>query len=535
VHPYDPAVGPYEAILAAAEEGAQISYVPGYDLDGEIVPSSALTAPDTAAPYPHWTLTPDDAAFSGQPGLLRQQVQAVWAPWGTQPPLETGPGAAPDRLDATVDYTGAAGLPVNTSWRWTGLFTATDDGAYQLKVFVSHQSRAELFIDGLDPANRAIEIHKYPSFPTSYHVLEQSARAHDLTVKDLQQSTWTVNLTTGQQIHLDLRVLTGSTVPTQLQLRWIPPGWQDRKIDEAVAAAQSAKKVIVFAYDDRAEGGDLGGDDPAAGLSLPGYQDALISAVAAVNPSTIVIMNTGGPVLMPWADQVKGILMMWYAGQMGGAATTDILLGDVSPGGKLPVTFPPDVTLYPQYDPACSDRSPGGNCPLYPGAVTMGFLGSQPHGYRTVDYTTNGIFVGYRWYDRENVEPLFPFGHGLSYTRFRYSRLSLTPASDGGIDVRFRVDNIGRRAGVEIAQVYVGPSPALDPGIRQAAKELVQFARVSLAPNRAAVVEVHVGPRELSSWSAADEDWVRGGGIRTIHVGSSSRDIRLLRTVDLGP
>ena len=393
---------------------------------------------------------------------------------GTQPTLYTGADAAPDQLDPLVNYTGSNALPANTAWRWTGTFTAPSAGNWQLKVFVKNQTSAALFVDGLKTgiqrcfpgfgcftfggADAKINIGSYPAFPSSsYAGLTEESKSHDPAAPGLQQSTYSVDLTAGQVLHLDLRLVTGASDPSQIQLRWVKPDNETQAINAAVSAAQSAKKVIIFAYDEGTEGSDRGGDNPAAGMVLPGYQDALISAVAAANPNTVVVLNTGDPVFMPWINSVKAILEMWYPGQMGGPATADLLLGNANPGGKLPVTFPMDATHYPQYDPNCTDTSTNGNCPLYPGVAQTGFLGTDPHSYRTIDFTHNGIFVGYRWYDEYNVQPLFEFGYGLSYTKFKFSKLSITPARDGGFDVSFRVQNVGNIAEAEVPQVYVGP------------------------------------------------------------------------------
>jgi beta-glucosidase len=544
VTPFDPVVSPYDALVAAAGPGANISYVPGYDLDGQVVPSSALTAPDVSNPYSNWTLTPEDAPFSNQPGLLRQEIATASVPSGSQPVLYSGSDRVPDQLDPMLNYTGNNTLPPNTAWRWTGTFTAPSDGAWQLKIFVANQANSQLFVDGLTSSGfssaRKINIGAYPSFPSSsYAGLSESAKSHDLSAPNLEQGTYSVNFTAGQQIHLDLRVVTGSADPTQIQFRWIAPDDQTQSINAAVSAASKAKKVIIFAYDEGTEGSDRGNNNPAIGMQLPGYQDALISAVAAANPNTVVVLNTGDPVFMPWVNQVKAILEMWYPGQMGGPATADLLLGNVDPGGKLPVTFPPDATHFPQYDPNCnpaaiSTNPPNdGNCPLYPGVYTPGFI-SGNHSYKTIDYQTNGIFVGYRWYDKNNVTPLFPFGFGLSYTQFKYSKLSITPTNDGGFDVSFRVQNVGNYTGDEVPQVYVGPSSQVPAGVQQAVKKLVQFDRITLAPGHFQDVTLHVNAQSLSYWSTASNYWVVGAGNRPVMVGSSSRDIQLKGSVAVG-
>lgn len=532
VRAYDPVQSPYEALVAAAGEGANISYVPGYDLDGQIVPSSALTAPDPADPHPFWTLRPEDEAFANQPGLLRQQITTASVPSGQQPVLYTGDDAAPDQLDATVNYTGENTLPVNTGWRWTGHLTAPSDGSWQLKVFVANQANAQLFVDGLATAQRRVNISAYPVFPTnSFAALTQTAKSHDPDAPGLQQATWTVTLTAGQQLHIDLRVVTGATTPTQIQFRWVPPDNQAQSINAAVAAASSANKAIIFAYDEGTEGSDRGGNFPANGMVLPGYQDALIAAVAAVNPNTIVVLNNGAPIFMPWINDVKAVLQMWYPGQMGGPATSNVLLGTVNPSGKLPMTFPLDGTSYPQYDPGCTNPavSPaaGGNCPMYPGLATPGFI-SGYHSYRSIDFITNGIFVGYRWYDLHDVTPLFPFGHGLSYTQFEYSDLYVVPSGDG-YDVTFVVKNVGPVAGAEVPQVYVGAP--INPPVPMAEKALAGFERIELEPGEARMLTIHVGARQLSYWSVDVHDWVIPAGFRPIYVGSSSRDIRLAKVV----
>ena len=288
----------------------------------------------------------------------------------------------------------------------------------------------------------------------------------------------------------------------------------------------------VFAYDDGTEGSDRGGSNQAAGLLLPGYQNDLIQAVAAANPNTVVVLNSGDPVLMPWASSVKSILEMWYPGEEGGQATADLLLGKADPGGKLPVTFPADGAHFPSYDPNCTDTSVTGNCPLYPGvAGPSPFLTGATTSYRTITgMAVNGIFEGYRWYDEHNVAPLYPFGYGLSYTKFAYSKLQVSAARDGGLDVSFRLTNIGGRAGSDVPQVYVGPSSQLPPGIQQAVRRLAQFQRVELAPDQSVSLTLHVAVHDLSSWSSSQQKWVVGTGPRTVYVGPSSRDVPLHAT-----
>jgi beta-glucosidase len=320
------------------------------------------------------------------------------------------------------------------------------------------------------------------------------------TADGLSNSSTPIRLTAGQTVPLTVTVSAGgrgAAGPVQARLAWMSPALQQARIDEAVRAAKAARVAVVFAYDEGTEGRDR------ASLSLPGYQDALIEAVAAVNPRTVVVLNNGAPILMPWVDKVAAILQMWYPGQEGADATIAILLGEASPGGRLPVTFPRRAEDAPTFPPE-----------RYPGVNGKG------------DYS-EGIFVGYRWYDKEQIEPLFPFGHGLSYTTFAYSRLSVRRASGraGGYDVRFTIKNTGTREGTDVPQVYLGP-PANAPA-PMAVKKLVGFERVSLAPGQSRQVTVHVDAWGLSYWSTADHEWKVASGRRTFMLGSSSRNITL--------
>ena len=525
VLPVDDVTSPFDALVASAGRGAKVRFVPGYDLDGELLPASAVAAPA-------------DSPFSGQQGWLRSQISTVLPATGT-PPAPCTDACAADQLDPVVDNT-ATSLPPATAWRWQATFTAPSAGTWQLKIFAVHQSSAQLFVDGFDTvAKRRINLGVYgagggfgTSSRPSWHGLLQTAKSHDPGGPRFQQSGFTVTFAAGESHTLDLRAYADPAAPLQIRMVWVPPDWQARSIAGAVESARGARTVIVFAYDEGTEGSDRGGNDQAIGLRLPGYQDDLIAAVAAANPHTIVVLNSGDPVLMPWLADVAAVLEMWYPGQRGGPATARILLGEVNPGGKLPVTFPADPAHTPTFDADCnpgaiSTNPPSdGNCSLYPGVFLPGFV-TGPHVYKTIDFTTNGIFQGYRWYDRFEAEPLFPFGHGLSYTQFRYSDLDVDDVRSGGVDVRFMVRNVGRRAGAEVPQVYLGAPSQSPPGVDFATKQLAGFTRVALRPGEATRVTVRIDRRDLSYWSVAQHDWVVAEGRRTIFVGASSRDIRL--------
>jgi beta-glucosidase len=261
----------------------------------------------------------------------------------------------------------------------------------------------------------------------------------------------------------------------------------------AARAAAEADVAIVFATQWTSESIDTS-------LTLPENQDALIEAVAAAQPKTVAVLETGGPVLMPWAERVAGILEAWYPGTAGGKAIANLLFGRVNPSGKLPVTFPRDESQLPR--------------PVRPGT-------GLANGEMFVIDHSEGAAVGYKWYDAKKLEPLFPFGHGLSYTDFDYDRLR-AEASGGTLTVSFRVKNDGKAAGKDVPQVYISPAA----GGWEAPKRLAAFRKVELAPGADTVVTLTVDPRLLATWDQAKRGWrIAGGGYRVL-LGASSRDIK---------
>jgi len=241
----------------------------------------------------------------------------------------------------------------------------------------------------------------------------------------------------------------------------------------------------------------------APDLSLPQAQDAVIAAVAAANPRTIVVLETGGPVLMPWLDAVAAVLEAWYPGSSGGEAIADVLFGDVNPSGRLPITFPSSLAQLPR--PKLDD-TPDPNRDV----------GSQSHTLQgfDVDYDIEGAEVGYRWLARTGAKPLFPFGYGLSYTRFRYSDLQVTGGD--GLRMTFSVTNDGDRAGKDVPQAYV-VDRAGTKGIR-----LIGWGNVSLAPGETRRVEIVADPRVLGDWSTQRRAWQLRKGEYTVNVGHAS-------------
>ncbi len=291
------------------------------------------------------------------------------------------------------------------------------------------------------------------------------------------------------------------------------------QFEDAVAAAKVASVAVVFAYTPETEGVDM------SSLSMPpegthceligcttgsGYnQDALISAVAAANPNTVVVLETGGPVLMPWLSQVKGVLEAWYPGQDEGDAIASVLFGDTDPAGHLTETFPASQADLPTTTTA-----------QYPGISQPGDSVGPHSSY------SEGLNVGYRWYDDMRLTPLFPFGYGLSYTSFAYSNYSVASAPPGDqASVSFDLTNIGKVAGAEVAQAYVG-SPA-DNYVNEPLHQLRGYQKVTLQPGQTQHVTIALDPESTSYWDTTSQSWQPETGCHPVWVGSSSRDIEL--------
>ncbi|HEY8053483.1 MAG TPA: glycoside hydrolase family 3 C-terminal domain-containing protein [Steroidobacteraceae bacterium] len=281
----------------------------------------------------------------------------------------------------------------------------------------------------------------------------------------------------------------------------------------AAALAKSADIAVVFADQYMSESGD------APSLSLPGKQNELIAAVAAANPHTIVVLITGTPVTMPWLTQVAGVMEAWYPGIAGGQTIANLLFGDVVPSAKLPVTFPRSEDDLPH------PRIFGMNAPS-PGADSAWVADPQPNRPTFIAQYTEGARFGYKWFDSEGKEPLFPFGYGLSYTRFSYSGLHVDAKAR---TATFTVENTGSVAATEIAEVYVGLPPASGEHFRR----LAAWQRVAVDAGQHKVVTVALEPLALASFDEKKDAWSWLRGKYTVSVGGSSRDLPLRAEVSL--
>lgn len=243
-------------------------------------------------------------------------------------------------------------------------------------------------------------------------------------------------------------------------------------------------------------------------LNLPKNQDATIDAVASANKKTVVVLITGGPVVMPWLDKVGAVVEAWYPGTAGGEAIARVLTGEVDASGRLPVTFPKSVADLPRPK---LDGDP-----------------KKPDDLFDVNYDIEGAAVGYKWYDLKKIEPLFAFGHGLSYSRFAYSNLKAAAVGDK-VTVSFDVKNVGARAGKDVPQVYVSPKA----GGWEAPKRLAAFKKVSLAPGATQRVTLTVDPRLLATWDEKAHGWSIAAGQYDVALGSSSRTLTATTPVTL--
>ena len=294
---------------------------------------------------------------------------------------------------------------------------------------------------------------------------------------------------------------------------------QGTDAEAAAAAATGADVALLFVDDGATEGSDKPClrlqcapadplNTPTGTAGRPDY-DAIIEAVAAANPNTVVVMETGGPVLAPWSEKVKAILEAWYPGQDGGPAIARVLFGDVDPGGRLPVSFPMNDGDWPTAN----------NPRQYPG---VGFVAEH----------SEGVFIGYRHYDEKGIEPRWAFGHGLSYTTFTMSGLRLDALSAAGATVSVLVRNTGARTGTTVAQLYLGLPDAGE--VRQPPRALKGFHKLSLKPGEAKRVRFKLDERAFSYWDVKSAGWRVAPGCYAVEAGFSSRDLPLAGRIGRG-
>ncbi|MFM7321590.1 MAG: beta-glucosidase, partial [Armatimonadota bacterium] len=442
-----------KAPLATLRQRAQATFAPGLDLAGEPIPASALGA-----------------------GLSRTAAGAGPAPVPgppAPPPTATGPVS---RIDANLDLVGDAAVSPGAVL-WTGTLSAPETGDYSL--LIQTDARASLWVDDTAVGTAG------GFFGGNASLIATS--------DGLVNAGTTVRLARG--VPRRITVLAGpgggfgpgSRARMQVRLAWVTPARRRQRMAEAVVAARAASVAVVFAHDEGTEGNDR------IGLSLPLEQDALIAEVAAANPRTVVVLQTGSCVTMPWVDRVGAIVEAWYPGQEGADAVAEVLFGEAVPGGRLTVTFP-----------AHANDTATAKLARYPGI----------DGKATYD---EGNLFGYRHHDATGKAPLFAFGHGLSWSRVDYADLAVKSGPRGSIDVSFTVRNPGARTTIEVPQVYLGT--ARGTTIPMAPKQLAAFASVRLRPGETRSIRLMIDARARSIWSTVRKAWIVVPGRRDVLVG----------------
>ena len=475
-----PGAGQVVAIGTAGERSVGFPWrqVGPYDAMKKFAPDAKITlAVDddmTGAAIPASALSHD-----GKPGLLRTDKSGA------------------TQVDSILDFTKKSGsaLAANAEAKWAGTLTVPSAGSYWIYLQLLGAA-GSVSIDGKRVAGAngmRGGVHGDTVLGGKDGLLPTTDGLDNLRVA--------VDLTAGA--HTLAATVEGDTSnePEQIRLAWMTPEQRKADHEAAIAAAKAAKAAVVFVW-------TRGRPD----FGLPGDQDKLVEEVAAVNPHTIVVLNVSQPIALPWLDRVKAVLQMWWPGDEGGWATANILGGKTSPAGRLPVTWGKRLEDYAATDPKHPERSGKG-----------------------VDGKTSyseGVNVGYRWFDKENIEPLFPFGHGLSYTTFQYSDMGVKKSSDGGLDVSLTIKNSGVMASDDVPQVYLGAPSAVPEGVQVPVRALAGFDRIHLTAGEAKTVTLHVAPRQLQYWSAKDGKWITASGQRTVSVGRSSRDLRLSQKID---
>lgn len=452
-------VSPFEALKAAPPAGWTVDHRVGIDLEGTVIPTEHLS----------WTDEEDGTAQGAQGhGLVRMPT--------------SDPNAEAD-IDATLDFTGGRALPEGSDLTWAGLMTVPETGIYDLMLEIGGGS-GRIQLGERIVASARIGANGGVVWPWTGIVT---------TREGLDITTLRVKLIAGHSYQVKLFAKAQEHIPLSVRFAWVTPAARAAHLASAIAAAHKADRVVVFAHED-------GQPPDRETLALPADQNALIRALAEANPNLAVVVTAGRPVTMPWIDKVKAVLLGWYPGQEGGAALADLLTGRAEPGGRLPLTFP-----------TTDDQTPArGHPERYQGHDEI------------VDYS-EGLEVGYRWYDAQGETPMFPFGHGLGYTRFSWRDPLMVADGDGAVAI-VTVKNEGARAGSDVVQVYLGRAAGAAPGTPP--KALAGFTRVRLEAGAETRVAVKLAPRAFESWSEKDHAWRREADDRSVLIAASSRDIR---------
>jgi beta-glucosidase len=424
----------------------------------------------------HKRIPPLDTRFVDGPLRVEYYAGREWA---------GDPVATEDASRAWLTWLGGVGgaVPADFSVRLDATVRPPESGPWTLSLVQTGRARlsvdGEVVLDNWDPSGHSDAFFGLGS----------------------EEVTATVEMVAGRAYRVQVEAIPAAPAFGALGVGLLPPAPADM-LGRAVALAARADAVVCVVGTDgewETEGHDR------ESMDLPGAQDDLVRAVAAVNPRTVVVVNAASPVSMPWAADVAAVLQCWFPGEEWGNALADVLSGDVPPSGKLPTTIPARLQDTPAYT-------------SYPGE-----LGKVRYG--------EGLFVGYRWYDARDVEPRFCFGHGLSYTAFDVGDLRWVATGDDTVTVRVSVTNTGGRRGAEVVQCYVRDVEAT---VARPVQELKAFEKVWLDPGARTDVTFALGRRAFEYWDPERGEWVLEPGEFEVRVGTSSRDIRARATITLG-
>ena len=437
---------------------ARITYAVANDMTGKTIPTSQLS-------------------YEGKPGLLRKNELNKTT-----------------QIDNELSFTNShnTALPSGGKYTWTGTLTIPAEGRYQINLQVLGTS-GTLRIDGKRINGVAIWGGNSSIKAGSGDVLPSRDGLCNVRTE--------LKLTAGPH---DIKITTtadASGDPVEVQLAWVTPEEKKANYDAAITAAKNSKTAVVFIW--------TRGKPFFNGL--PGDQEKMLNDIIAVNPNTIVVINSQHPFTMPWLGKAKAVLEMWFPGDEGGWATANLLLGKASPAGRLPISWPKNL----------NDNI--GNDPNHPERSAKGVDGKTTF--------TEGLNIGYRYYESEKKEVLFPFGYGLTYSNFEYSDIKTLKTADAGLDVSFTLKNKDKFDNDEVPQVYIDAPKQAPDGIQFAVKALIGFDRVSLKAGETRSVTIHVPARSFEYWSATEKVWKRATGMRTVHIGVSSKDFRLQKDI----
>jgi beta-glucosidase len=468
----------------------------------------------SATVFPPYTISPLEGLRNAglhvtyAPGVTsHQRGGAARAPWLLRPDrvADAGTGAEIRFLSQTGELAGSE-LRDGATFMWLGGFAtsgvaepvarlevrcvirATAGGEYQLGV--SGLGRYRLLVDGTE------------AFDVVLTLPEDSDIAGALMRPPQQLAP--VQLAAGQSVDVVVEHDVGSSpfagLGTLVQLNLVPPHGTDEEEIAAAAALAAASDAVVVVVGTTAEVESEGFDRTT--LALPGRQDELVRQVLAANPRTVVVVNSGAPVLLPWAQDAAAVLLSWFGGQEYGDALADVLLGDVEPGGRLPMTWPASEEGLPSTQPV-------------DGVLTY----------------HEGLFIGYRAYDRDGRPPLFPFGHGTGYTTWAHESVTLDqpPAGASGVAVCVQVRNTGSRRGREVVQVYASRP---DSAVERPAKWLAGFATVDADPGETVTVGILIPERAFQHWTG--DGWSTEPGTYVLAAGPSSASLPLTTAIELG-